>query len=161
MFIGLHLIFKEGGSDTTLCKIRMLMLPLRCLIKTPAIFIKPLLISLFLTGLPCTRVYFYTDVHAHPTRLLLEAIYRAVSLPSPGLWPWRERDKWQAAFQQKPSHFNNDCRSEGEIKNNAVCTGLFLFTHEIPFLNATWIIDSHGQSCAGVLGLKIWNWSTG
>lgn len=31
--------------------------------------------------------------------VLFQAIYRAVSLPSPGLWPWRECDKWQAAFQ--------------------------------------------------------------
>lgn len=70
------------------------------------LFIKLLLI--ILTALQYTRV---TPIHAHAT-LWEEAIYRAARLPSPGLWPWKERDKWQAAFEPRLSHFNNDSGSQ-------------------------------------------------
>lgn len=125
--------------------ITMRMLPLRCLIKTPACLHQTPANKLIPHRLCCATSLCWYKSHA---------IYRAVSLPSPGLWPWRKCDKWQAAFQQQPSRFNNDSRSKGE-KNNAICTGLFLFTHEIPFLIAPWITDSHSHARVASLTSQI------
>lgn len=63
----------------------------RCLIKTPA----------RLHQTPANNLiprWLYVQ-QACEVLVRSRAIYRAVSLPSPGLWPWRECDKWQAAFQ--------------------------------------------------------------
>lgn len=78
---GKHCSFEP--DDETIRNIRMLMPPLRHLIKTPAIFIKLLLISSFLQALLCTDVCLHTRFCQRS-----QAIYRAVSLLSPGLWPW-------------------------------------------------------------------------
>ena len=117
------------------------------------------------------RLAMHASMHAHthtPHTCARDTVTGARLFIEPRAYPLLDSDLGESVTNDT-QHFSRSWailtmtagRRGRREKNIAICTGSFLFTHEIAFLCALWIIDSHSQRCAGVSRLNIWDWSTG